>query len=411
MMIKRVFYGWFIVGICLMAMIISAGMGFYSIGVFFNPLMDDFGWNRTQVSAIVTVYWGVIAIAGPLVGRFLDVHGAAKTMFFGLMGSSLFLSLLSLTPSLLYFYIIYACLSASHTALSSIPYGYLISRWFIKRRGTAMGIATAGIGIGGLVISPIVNALITSYGWRNAYLISGLGVLALMFPLLMFVKDSPEEMGLSPDGGEGAEIKSSHPGVENVWTAREAIRSPVFWLASFGLFLVYGTVFGTLSHEVPFIRDMGISPARAAIILAFTAGIGVIGKLVYGYLMDKLSPRIVIASCFFLQSIGLIILLFTKTMIHLWIFVIIFGFSMGGTATLRPLIVTWLFGIGSYGTIFGAMQVLQSIGPALFPLLGGLIFDATGNYQWAFILFMSTATISGFIYLLIPVPSKPNCFH
>lgn len=408
-MIERPFYGWWIVGICLVAMIISAGMGFYSIGVFFNPLMDDFGWNRTQVSAIVTVYWGVIAIAGPLVGRFLDVHGASRTMFLGLMGSSLFLSLLSLTNSLLYFYVVYACLSFSHTALSSIPYGYLISRWFTRRRGTAMGIATAGIGIGGLVISPVVNALITSYGWRNAYLISGMGVLALMFPLLMFVKDSPEEMGLSPDGDEGGvEIKNSSSPLETIWTAREAIRNPVFWLASLGLFLVYGTVFGTLSHEVPFMRDMGISSEKAAIILGFTAGIGVIGKLVYGYLMDKLSPRFVIASCFFLQSIGLIVLLITRTMVHLWIFVIIFGFSMGGTATLRPLIVTWLFGLSSYGTIFGAMQVLQSIGPALFPLLGGLIFDATGSYLWAFLLFMVSAAVSGFIYLIIPRPSKAS---
>jgi sugar phosphate permease len=401
----RVFYGWWIVGICLVALVITAGLGFYSIGVFFNPLMEEFGWSRTQVSGIITVYWGSVALAGPLLGRFLDLHGASRTMFVGLLGSSLFLSLLSLTNSLLYFYVVYAFLSVSHTALSSIPYGYLISRWFRRKRGTAMGVATAGIGLGGMIISPTAEALIASFGWRNAYLILGAGVLAVMLPLLLLVRENPEEMGLLPDG-EGVNPASAPSPPEPQWTMGEALRTPIFWASAFGLFLVYGTVFGTLSHEVPFIRDMGISSARAAAILGFTAGIGVLGKLCFGYLMDRLAPKAVICSCFLLQALGVLILLFTDGMVLLWIFVAVFGFSMGGAATLRPLIVTWLFGLGSYGTIFGGVQMFQAAGSALFPLLGGVIFDSTGSYHIAFVLFMLTAMLAGAIYLFIPGPSQ-----
>ncbi|MBW1788948.1 MAG: MFS transporter, partial [Deltaproteobacteria bacterium] len=377
---QRIYYGWWIVVICMVALSMTAGMGFYSIGVFFNPLMEEFGWNRTQISAIVSVYWGFIALTGPLVGRFMDAHGPSRTMLLGLIGSSLFLCLLSFARSLLYFYIIYALLAASHTALSSIPYGYLISRWFHKKRGTAMGITTSGIGLGGLVIAPVSAALIRSFGWRTAYVALGLGVLAIMLPLLAFIKESPESMGLGPDG-QAEDDAPAKPLPDAGWTAREAMRTPVFWLASLGFFLIYGTVFGTLSHQVPFIRDMGISPTRAAAIFGFTAAMGVAGKLVFGYLMDKFPPRAVISSCFLMQALGVLILVYTKDLFLLWVFVLVFGFSMGGTATLRPLIVTWLFGLGSYGAVFGATQIFQSMGSSLFPLVAGMIFDATGSYR------------------------------
>jgi sugar phosphate permease len=367
--------------------------------------MEEFGWNRTQVSAIVTIYWAFIALAGPFVGRFLDFYGATRTMFFGLIGSSLFPLLLSLTPSLAYFYLIYALMAISHTALASIPYGYLIARWFKRKRGTAMGIASTGIGLGGVVVAPVSDLLITSFGWRTAYLLLGLGVLGVMLPLLLFVKDRPEEMGLVPDG-RVAKPSPDDSAPEPLWTAGEALRTPLFWMASLGLFLIFGTVFGTMSHQVPFMRDLGVASARAAAIFSATAAMGVIGKLVFGYLMDKLPARAVVSTCFLLQALGVLILFFTKSIFMLWIFVPIFGFSMGGTATLRPLIVTWLFGLTSYGTIFGAMQVLQSLGSSLFPLLGGVIFDATGSYQWAFLLFALTAAASGVLYLLLPSPAR-----
>jgi sugar phosphate permease len=405
---ERIFYGWWIVVICLMALAVSFGIGFYSIGIFFNPLMEEFGWNRTQVSAVVTVYWGIIALTSPGVGRFLDLYGPTRTMFMGLMGSTLFLSLLSLTRSLVYFYFMYALLAISHISLSSIPYGYLISRWFQRKRGTAMGITTAGISLGGVIITPIANALITTLGWRMAYLLLGVCTLGVMLPLLLFIKEGPEQMGLAPDGQRGEISSHTPPPPEPVWRTGEALRTPVFWMASLGLFLVYGTVFGTLSHQVPFFRDMGMAPARAATLFSFTAAMGVVGKLIFGYLMDKLPPRAVVSSCFLLQALGLFILLFTRDPFFLWAFVLIFGFSMGGTATLRPLIVTWLFGLGSYGTIFGAIQVFQSLGSSLFPLLGGIIFDATGTYQWAFLLFAAMAVVSGMLYIFLPSPSHPS---
>ncbi len=402
-MTLRIYYGWWIVGVCMIALSMTAGMGFYSIGIFFNPLMDEFGWNRTQVSAVISIYWGVTAVAAPVIGRFMDAYGPSRTMLFGLIGSSLFLCLLSFTPVLLYFYFVYAFLAVSHAGLS-IPYGFLVSRWFQKKRGIAIGITTSGIGLGGVVIAPVSSMLIQSFGWRIAYVVLGLGVLGVMLPLLTSIREDPESMGLRPDGLSEDEA-SQLPPPEKGMTAGQALRTPLFWLSSLGLFLIYGTVFGTLSHQVPFIRDLGITPARAAAMFSVTAAMGVAGKLVIGYLMDKLSARTVVSTCFLLQAIGVLILIFGKNLFFLWMFVLVFGFSMGGTATLRPLIVMWLFGLGSYGAIFGATQVFQSLGASLFPLLGGMIFDATGSYNWALVLFALSAALAGVLFLVLPKPA------
>jgi MFS family permease len=132
---------------------------------------------------------------------------------------------------------------------------------------------------------------------------------------------------------------------------------------------------------------------------------GVAGKLVFGYLMDKLPARAVVPSCFLLQSVGVWLLFFAEDPFFLWLFVLVFGFSMGGTATLRPLIVTWLFGLSSYGAIFGATQVFQSLGSSLFPLLAGLAFDATGSYDRALLLFALSAALAGVVYLFLSPPT------
>jgi len=332
----------------------------------------------------------------------MDAWGPSRTMFLGLVGASLFLCLLSLTRSLSYFYAVYGLLAASHTALS-LPYGYLISRWFRKKRGTAMGITTAGIGLGGVAIAPMSAALIQWFGWRAAYVALGLCILGIMLPLLAFVRESPESMGLRPDGVPADEPAPAES-PDRSMTAGQAVRTPVFWLSSIGLFLIYGTVFGTLSHQVPFIRDLGISPTRAASIFGVTAAMGVAGKLVFGYLMDKLPARIVVSTCFLLQAAGVLFLFAAEDLVFLWLFVLVFGFSMGGTATLRPLIVTWLFGMGSYGAIFGATQVFQSLGSSLFPLLAGMVFDATGSYDRALLLFALSASLAGILFLFMSPP-------
>ena len=204
-----------------------------------------------------------------------------------------------------------------------------------EKRGTAIGIATAGIGLGGVIIAPISNILISHFGWRGAYFVLGVGVLGIMLPLLLFVREDPASMDLVPDGKAIKESSGPRP-PETEWTASEALKTPIFWMASMDIFFAYGTLFGTLSHQVPFIRDMGIPADRAAALFSVTAGMGALGKFVFGSLMDRLPPRSVVSSCFILQAAGVLILLFTRSIEMLWIFVIVFGFAMGGTASLRP---------------------------------------------------------------------------
>jgi len=321
-------------------------------------------------------------------------------MIIGAISSSIFLSLLSLTNSLIYFYLIYFLLALSHNSLSYIPYGYLLSRWFRAKRGRAVGIATSGIGLGGVIFSPVANRLIEEFGWRLSYVIIGSGALLLTLPLIiLLVKEDPSELGLLPDG---AETRIEEP----LWVPSKAIRTWAFWLSSFALFFTSSSMFGILTHQVPFSRDLGISPGAAAIAFSAVAGMGVVGKLSFGFLMDKFNKRLIICLCYLLQSLGILILVFTKNIFFLWLYIIIFGFAMGGNATLRPLITSWLFGISSFGTIYGAMQLFHSAGSSLGPILGGIVFDMMGSYRLAFLIFLIGTFLSSLFILILPLPER-----
>jgi len=405
-MIRRqgLFYGWWIVAAALGLMFLTGGTGFYTYSVLLKPLMAEFGWTRAATSAAQSIYFAVYGAAGVLFGKLIQRYSIRKIVFLGVLIKGTAFLLLSLTSSIWYLYIIYFFVGLGTGAAGMVPLATLVSNWFIRRRGMAMGITMAGIALGAMLIVPTVSFIVESFGWRTAFIFMGLIYYLGGIPLALFVlKTKPEEMGVLPDGEEPSEIKkvparasttrSTITGTET-GRATTLLKGLPIWLLSGGFFLAMGGQMGILVHEAPFITDMGVSAMTAAVALGFTGGMGGIGKVSLGWLTDRLSTRYVVLLCFTIQIVGVLILMRTHTMAMLWLFVVVFGFGMGGTVALMPLAVGDRFGLAPFGVVFGIVNFLHTIGSTMGPLFAGYVFDVTGSYSFAFTTFLATYIVA-----------------
>ena len=400
----RLFYGWWIVVAALGLTILTTGLGYYSYGVFFKPLMGEFGWTRAATSVAQSIYSIMYGAAGLLAAKLIERYSITKIVFLAVLIEGTSFLLLSLTSNLWYLYIVYFLVGLGSGGVGTVILATVVSNWFIKKRGMAIGITTAGMSLGALLIVPIVGFIIEGSGWRLAFVFMGLLFYVVGIPLALFVlKKSPEEMGLLPDGEgqsntrkvtvEANSLISSTTGTEK-GRMTTLLKSLPLWVLSAGFFLAYAGENAILVHEVPFATDMGVPATAAAVALGFTGGIGGIGKVALGWLTDKLSTRYVVLICFTIQIVGVLILMQTKTMAMLWLFVVVFGFGMGGAAALVPLSVGDRFGIATFSIVFGIINFLGNIGSAVGPYFAGYVFDITGTYSFAFATFIVTYIVA-----------------
>ena len=410
----RVFYGWWVVFACVFVLTMTSGTGFYCYsGVFISSFEEVFGWSRAILGGTITIHWIAQGLAGPFVGLLVHRFGLKRIMLVSALITGLGLMALSRTSSWLYLYILYSIVSVGMTAGGIIPMGLVVSRWFVRRRGLAMGVVVLGIAFGGLLLVPLAQFFTTTFNWQWAYILLGLVVWVVCIPLItLVVKNSPEEMGLLTDGDEPQETaspatqpKSAVPATE-LWTVREASRTGAFWFISLAVFLAYGALFGTLTHQKLYHVGVGIDTSTAVLAYSLTAGMGSVGKLTFGYMSDKVPVKYVAALSFGLQAIGILLLMATRDAGMLWVYVILFGAAMGGVATLQPLLVVTAFGPASFAIIYGMISLIFHFGMALGPWAAGRIFDVTGSYQWAFISFLAAYVLATVAVLAVRQPSK-----
>lgn len=391
----KVYRGWWIVTASVAILSIVFGVGFYSFGIFFKPLTVDFGWSRAAVSgamSLFTLLWGLSAALG---GRLSDRFGPKIIMLFSAIPFGGSFLLLSRTQTIWQLYVFYSLLAFTYGGLSLVPISNMVNKWFLSQKGLAMGITFSGVSLGGLIFAPVVGYIVDTFGWRGAYAILGIGSWIILLPAIIFVlKDKPDTVSRPEVDTKKIDIslasgKAIVSPVSPQWTVRKMVRSPVFWAISVSFFLVNLGQIGVLTHEVPFLTDMGISPVVAASILGFTSGLGILGKLIAGYAADRLSRLSITFISFILQAAGLFMLMAAGNMLLVWAFVIIFGMSIGSTAVVRPLMVSEYFGNVSFGAVYGWIELTRLLGATLGPLFAGWIYDITLSYTWAFIPFMA----------------------
>ena len=397
----RVFYGWWIVVACFVAMFVGSGTEWYTFSIFFKPLMSDFGWSRGEVSTSVTIYFVVSGLMGPLIGKWTLRYGPRRVMLVGAIVAGAIFVLLSFTNSLPHLWIAYGLSSAGIAALSFVPVTSVLANWFVKKRGIATGIALTGMGFGGMVLAPMTGQIVDTVGWRTGYLSLAVITLVLVIPFCgLLIRRSPQEMGLLPNGlseGKAPQEGDAHgesPAPMVVWTVRDALRTSTFWIIAFSFFMAGIAASGVAQHQVPLLTDKGFSLVLASAALSVMGLMSIVGKLIFGHLVDRVPCRYVVVLSFALQASGISIVLLNSSTVGLWAFVSVFGLGVGGIPALRPLSVAESFGGPSFPVIFGTLTLLTTVGSAIGPIFAGYAFDATGSYNGAFLGFVATFVVA-----------------
>ncbi len=361
----------------------------YSFGVFFKSLEDEFGPNRTATSGVFSAYMFLCGIFSILGGWALDKYGPKKVAFIMGLFTGLSLLLSSQVQAVWQLYITYSLLLALGNGSIFSIVNSTTSRWFIKRRGFIIGIASSAGAIGQVVLVPFATVLIANFTWRLSFIILGIVALAILLPLSWLMKRDPNEIGLLPDG-----IKPD-PAVTRLEDSKnnlrqdglllsEAYKTREFWLLGLIWLFLAISVNLILTHSVPNATDLGISHMDAALIISFIGVGGVVGRLSVGRLSDSIGRKIPVVICAIIQVGTLIWLIWIKELWMFYLFALIFGYGWGGLGSVITVLVSDVFGVRSIGVIMGAITAGWMVGAAIGPAVGGMVYDITGNYAMAF---------------------------
>ena len=397
----KFFYGYIIVLAGFFIQVVGWGLC-STFGVFFNPLLIEFGWTRAMISGAFSLSFLILGFISIIVGGLNDRLGPRMIMVVcGLfLGSGyLLMSQLNTIWQLYLFYGVIIGIGMSGMDVLSLS---TIARWFVRRRGMMSGIVKAGAGIGMVIMPPIANWLISSYGWRTSYFIIGIIALALIILVAQFLRRDPAQMGQLPDGEEEVNIGCLNS-ADGGFSFQKAIHTRQFWMLCVIFLLVAFCVEAIIVHIIPHATDLGISAVSAANILAVIGGISIIGRFIMGSAGDKAGNRLAIIVCFLILLVSLLWMLVAKELRMLYLFACVYGFAHGGFFALLSPSVAEFFGLSSHGVILGAVFCPTTIGGAIGPVLAGHIFDVTSSYQLAFLVFI-VVCIVGFILTLLLKP-------
>ena len=403
--LKHLHYGWIMV---IMAAFILATFSImvYTFGVFLRPLTTEFNWDRGALSAAFSLHMLVSGGLGILTGKLSDKYGPRPLVTIsGLLGGLGFL-LMSQITMLWQLYLIWGLFMGVSGACSVIPVMSTIPRWFAKKRGIAIGIASTGLGLGGVIFPPLAQWLISAYGWQQAFISLGLIMLIVMIPLAQFMKHSPQRVGLSQYGEDRdtGDKQSSDLAIKGL-SLTEAVKTSPLWFFGLIQFCFIFTLMVILTHIVPHTVDIGIVSLVGATMVSTIAVASLAGRNLIGIISDKVGARTALTYCLFTITLALVWLLFAREIWMLYIFAGIFGVAFGGMAPLQTLVIAELFGIGYLGIILGNIMLLGTIGGALGAPIAGTIFDISGSYNLAFIICV-VISISAIILSLILLKAK-----
>jgi len=401
---RRFFYGYLIVIFSFFNMI--AVFGTYSaFGVFLKPLLREFGWTTAITTGAYSLSLVVFGLLGIITGRLNDKFGPRIVLSFGGLFLSLGYLLMSQISSVWHFYLLYGVIIGIGMSSAWVPVVSTVARWFISRRGLMTGIVIAGMGLGQLIIPPIATTLVLAYDWRISYLVLGSLVLVIVILVAQFLKRDPTQIGELAYGKNKGE---SHLGTETgALSFGEAVYTKKFWLALGIEFCIGFCALTIIVHVVAHTIELGISPSKAATVLATIGGLSILGRVILGSAGDKIGNCAIYILSFAIMSATLFYLPFAKDLWELYMFAVVFGFAYGGAVASESPLSAELFGLTSHGLIYGFLNFVSTIGASLGPLLAGYIYDVNGNYELAF--FISGAIgILGLIFsaTLRPIRNK-----
>jgi MFS family permease len=377
---RAALHPWIVVGTVWITLAIASGL-YFSFPIFFVALLEEFGWSRGATAAAFSIASIAQGILSPVVGMLVDRLGPRRVMLGGaaVLGAACVLS--SRIQSLWSLYLIVGVLAAAGAcAVSWVPTGALLARWFTERRGSVMGLAFSGMGAGVLAVGPLAQWLIAGHGWRVAYLVLGVGTLAVLLPLIW--------LGVR-DGPAGAAPARADTTTRPLWGAEigDALRTRAFWALFFAYLCTPLAVFAVVTHQVAFAVDHGFPRLFVAGIFGLTGLLSVVGRIGFGIAADRVGRATSATVSYACTALGTLCLLGLEIWPHaaaLYAYAILFGLGFGARGPIITAMAAQLFP-GRFGAIYGLLSVGNGIGGGVAPWFGGFVHDVTGSYRLAFL--------------------------
>ncbi len=401
----KFFYGYIVVAATFCIMVMTGGM-WVIFGVFFEPMLTEFGWTRAMLSGATSLRIFIATLLGIAGGRLTDKFGPrpVATVCGLFLGLGFFL--MSRINTIWQLYLVFGVITGIGMCGLWVPMISTVSRWFVKRRGMMTGIVLSGASLGMIIMPPLATWLITTYGWRTSYTIVGLIAMIVIISATQFVKRDPAQIGQLPDGENRVKAESLGLLAKSL-PLREAIHTRQFWT----LCAVFGSLwFSSMAitvHIVIHAIDLGIPAISAANILAIMGGAGIAGRILIGNAADRIGHKPVLVMGFTLMVVSLLWLLVAKELWALYLFAVIFGFGFSGLVVLESPLIAKLFGLGSLSVIMGSVEFVSTALSTPSAIVTGYIFDITGRYQLAFLICVGVSIIGLMLSLLLrPISEK-----
>jgi len=378
------FYGYVVVGLGFLIQGIFWGT-YRTFGIFFNPLVEEFGWSRAAISSAASATWLLFGFGSILIGALTDRFSPRLTLSVCGFLFGLGYVLMSRLDSIWQLYLFYGLIVAIGFSASDVVPLSTIARWFARKRGMATGFCKVGTGIGMTIIPLLASRLIGTCGWRTSYAVLGAVAMIALVSLAQFLKRDPSQLGQAPYG-EGTGTIPHASAVEGGLPFQEAIHTRQFWTVCMAYLLLAFVSETVMIHSVPHAVDLGISATKAATMLAIIGGASIASRSVIGIVSDRLGIKRAMAMCFVPLMSALLLLQLGGSLWMLYAFAVLYGLSHGGFFTLISPTLAQLFGTVSHGAIFGIILASAAVGGAIGPVLAGRIFDVTGSYSTPFLI-------------------------
>ncbi len=380
----------FVIITAFFSLLAIVGFALYGLPFFYDFYIKEFGWSRTIVTSGNALGKLLVApLFGFIAGWIIDRHGPRRMMMAGAIMTGIALIGLSLMDSLSIFYLSYILVALGYIFGGPLPCQVLISRWFTKNRGKAMGIAYLGIGTGFALVPQIAAGLEKNLGWHLALTILGILIVLIALPLAFFVKDSPSKK---------VEFVKTEPPV----SISSILRNPNFYILAFGSMCSIAAVGGMNQHLKLYLRDLDFTQADAANIISLVAVMSLAGRVIMGWLADLFPRKYVMILIYLIVASSIPLLLIPDFPGGIYVFAVVFGLGLGGDYMIIPLMAGDLFGVRVLGRVMGIVLVADGIAESTMPMAVGALRDASTNYLPGFILLIIVALTGALIVSFLP---------
>ena len=402
------YYGWRIVAVAMLGLGLSNGLTSYSFGLLVLPVGTEFGASRMEMMWALTAGALTSILISPLAGTLMDKRSARVLFTVGALFLSSALVLISLSRNVWEFILVFGVvMSVSSTLLGPLGANTLVARWFSRKRGRALGVTAIGTSIGGLLVPLLLQTLIDAHGWRQASLwMAGIVLSVLLAPILLVVRNRPDDLGLLPDGvseethARGTATMPADAEMPNL------LRDSTFWRISLAVGVLMAAFTVVLANLVPFAVGHGVAPKQAALLISVISVAGVSGKLLFSVFADRINLKTAILAA--LLMVGMPLLLLTQSQIF-WVMVLAavsVGLASGAFLPAWGAILARIYGPLMFGRVMGRMQPVTIVMVIMAMPMTGFLFDVTGSYSAAFLVLAAAVAVAVAGFLPLQVNSR-----